>query len=83
MLRLHHTPRLRPIQRARFGRLAKAGFFFLGMPAGSFCSIDVTARCNLRCRHCYFIGPCGDAPNIPTFDLVGMTLWGRTQLSHV
>lgn len=25
------------------------------MPRGSFCSIDVTARCNLRCRHCYFL----------------------------
>jgi MoaA/NifB/PqqE/SkfB family radical SAM enzyme len=42
------------VRRARFGRLVKAGFFALGIPDGSFCSIDVTARCNLRCRHCYF-----------------------------
>lgn len=55
MLRLEHRPRFRPVRRARFGRLAKAGFFLLGIPRGSFCSIDVTARCNLRCRHCYFL----------------------------
>jgi MoaA/NifB/PqqE/SkfB family radical SAM enzyme len=55
MLRLDHHPRFRPIRRARFGRLAKLGFFALGMPVGSFCSIDVTARCNLRCKHCYFL----------------------------
>ncbi|MBW2030174.1 MAG: radical SAM protein [Deltaproteobacteria bacterium] len=26
-----------------------------GMPPGSLGGIDVTYRCNLRCRHCYFI----------------------------
>ncbi|MFH0788319.1 MAG: radical SAM protein [Pseudomonadota bacterium] len=26
-----------------------------GMPAGSLVGLDVTYRCNLRCRHCYFI----------------------------
>jgi len=55
MLQLEHQPRPRPVRRARFGRLAKLGFFALGIPRGSFCSIDVTARCNLRCRHCYFL----------------------------
>lgn len=24
------------------------------LPRNTFCSIDVTNRCNLRCRHCYF-----------------------------
>ncbi len=32
----------------------KGAFFALGMPRHAFCSIDVTARCNLRCKHCYF-----------------------------
>ncbi|MBW1714872.1 MAG: radical SAM protein [Deltaproteobacteria bacterium] len=26
-----------------------------GMPANSLGGIDVTYRCNLRCRHCYFL----------------------------
>lgn len=29
-------------------------FFFYGLPKGSFLSIDVTKKCNLRCKHCYF-----------------------------
>ncbi len=53
-LRLNHTPRPRPVRRARFGRLVKLGFFAFGIPEHSFCSIDVTSRCNLRCKHCYF-----------------------------
>ena len=53
-LRLDHHPRPRPVQRVPFSWLVKAGFFALGIPRNAFCSIDVTARCNLRCRHCYF-----------------------------
>jgi MoaA/NifB/PqqE/SkfB family radical SAM enzyme len=34
--------------------LAQVGFFFFGFPRNGFGSIDVTNRCNLRCRHCYF-----------------------------
>ena len=29
-------------------------FFVAGIPKGSFVSIDVTSKCNLRCKHCYF-----------------------------
>jgi len=29
-------------------------FFFAGFPKGSFVSVDVTSKCNLRCKHCYF-----------------------------
>ncbi|MCC6750366.1 MAG: hypothetical protein IT371_22060 [Deltaproteobacteria bacterium] len=54
MLRLPHAPRPRPVERARLGRLVKAGFFAFGIPDHSFCSVDVTARCPLRCEHCYF-----------------------------
>lgn len=54
-LKLEHRPRPRPVERVRFGLLVKAGFFALGIPARAFCSIDVTFRCNLRCRHCYFL----------------------------
>ncbi|MEE9487319.1 MAG: radical SAM protein [Candidatus Brocadiales bacterium] len=31
-----------------------ARFDILGKPKGAIGSIDVTNRCNLRCRHCYF-----------------------------
>jgi MoaA/NifB/PqqE/SkfB family radical SAM enzyme len=33
----------------------KVGFFLFGFPKNAFGSIDVTYRCNLRCRHCYFV----------------------------
>jgi len=29
-------------------------FFSVGAPKGSFGSVDVTRKCNLRCKHCYF-----------------------------
>jgi Fe-coproporphyrin III synthase len=54
-LRLDHRPRAREERRVPFSFLVKAGFFALGIPRGALCSIDVTARCNLRCRHCYFL----------------------------
>ena len=34
--------------------LPKALFFTVGVPKGSFASIDITNRCQLRCKHCYF-----------------------------
>lgn len=34
--------------------LAKVGFRLLGLPRNAFGSIDVTEKCNLRCKHCYF-----------------------------
>ena len=34
--------------------LAKVGFRLFGLPRNAFGSIDVTERCNLRCKHCYF-----------------------------
>jgi len=34
--------------------LPKALFFTVGFPKNSFASIDITNRCNLRCKHCYF-----------------------------
>jgi MoaA/NifB/PqqE/SkfB family radical SAM enzyme len=55
-LRLDHDPAPRPAG----GRLvsaydlAKVAFFFFGFPRNGFGSIDVTSRCNLRCRHCYY-----------------------------
>jgi MoaA/NifB/PqqE/SkfB family radical SAM enzyme len=54
LLRLEHRPRARPVRRVPFSWLVKGAFFALGLPAHAFCSIDVTARCNLRCKHCYF-----------------------------
>src|SRR5512137_684093 len=54
-LRLRHDPRPRPVERVPFSWLVKGAFFALGMPRDSLCSIDVTSRCNLRCRHCYFL----------------------------
>ena len=34
--------------------LPKTLFLMTGIPQGSFGSIDITNRCNLRCKHCYF-----------------------------
>jgi MoaA/NifB/PqqE/SkfB family radical SAM enzyme len=54
LLRLDHRPRARPIRRVPLSRLVKGALFALGMPDHAFCAVDVTARCNLRCKHCYF-----------------------------
>lgn len=34
--------------------LPRALFLTVGLPKNSFGSIDLTNRCNLRCKHCYF-----------------------------
>lgn len=34
--------------------LPRMFFFCAGFPKGSFISVDVTNKCNLRCKHCYF-----------------------------
>lgn len=34
--------------------MIKLGFRVFGLPRNAFGSIDVTPRCNLRCKHCYF-----------------------------
>src|SRR5512141_2960023 len=34
--------------------VAKVDFRLFGLPRNAFGSIDVTQRCNLRCKHCYF-----------------------------
>lgn len=41
-----------PFWKGRF--LPNLAFFFFGIPKNSFGSVDVTNRCNLRCKHCYF-----------------------------
>ncbi|MCB9556015.1 MAG: radical SAM protein [Deltaproteobacteria bacterium] len=69
-LRLEHNPL--PQKRRRLPSaydLAKVAFFFMGFPKNGFGSIDVTKRCNLRCRHCYyFAGPEEDLPNELSLD---------------
>ena len=35
-------------------QLLKSYFFIRGIPQNGFVSIDVTNKCNLRCKHCYF-----------------------------
>jgi MoaA/NifB/PqqE/SkfB family radical SAM enzyme len=34
--------------------LTRLALSVVPLPKNTFCSIDVTHRCNLRCRHCYF-----------------------------
>jgi sulfatase maturation enzyme AslB (radical SAM superfamily) len=34
--------------------LPKLALTVAPLPRNTFCSIDVTNRCNLRCKHCYF-----------------------------
>jgi Fe-coproporphyrin III synthase len=54
-LKLHHSPRPRQTRRIPCSHLVKGAFFTLGLPRNAFFAIDVTARCNLHCRHCYFL----------------------------
>jgi len=34
--------------------LPRVALLFAPFPKNTFCSIDVTAKCNLHCKHCYF-----------------------------
>lgn len=34
--------------------LPRLALMFVPFPKNTFCSIDVTSKCNLRCKHCYF-----------------------------
>lgn len=34
--------------------LLKGYFFLFGVPKDGFVSLDITNKCNLRCKHCYF-----------------------------
>ncbi len=34
--------------------LPRVALMFVPFPKNTFCSIDVTTKCNLRCKHCYF-----------------------------
>ena len=34
--------------------LPKLALTVVPLPRNTFCSIDVTSRCNLRCKHCYY-----------------------------
>lgn len=55
MLQLEHDVARAPRKRVPTAYdLAKAAFFFFGLPRNGFGSVDVTRRCNLRCRHCYY-----------------------------
>jgi MoaA/NifB/PqqE/SkfB family radical SAM enzyme len=54
VLSLEHRPIPRPRHRVPASFLVKTGFFLFGVPEHSFCTIDVTNRCNIRCDHCYF-----------------------------
>lgn len=63
-LELEHNPAPRPRRRASAYDLAKVAFFAFGFPRNAFGSIDITSRCNLRCRHCYYYaGPEEELPH--------------------
>ena len=34
--------------------LPRLALIFAPLPKNTFCSIDITSKCNLRCAHCYF-----------------------------
>ncbi len=62
-LELEHDPVPRPKHRPTAYDLAKFAFFAFGFPRNAFGSIDITSRCNLRCRHCYYYaGPEEELP---------------------
>ncbi len=59
-----HKP-AHPFWRGRV--LPRLALMVAPLPRHTFCSIDVTARCNLRCAHCYhFSRPQPDLPELTT-----------------
>lgn len=54
--------------------LAKVAFFLVGFPRNGFGSIDVTNRCNLRCRHCYFFAG-GEQPSTQLPEELSVEQW--------
>lgn len=47
----------RPTAKHPFWRgkiLPRLALIFAPLPKNTFCSIDITSKCNLRCAHCYF-----------------------------
>lgn len=53
-LELNHDPVVRTRRWPSAFDLLRVGFFAFGFPRNAFGSIDITNRCNLRCRHCYY-----------------------------
>jgi MoaA/NifB/PqqE/SkfB family radical SAM enzyme len=55
LLQLDHDPTPQsPSHGVSAYDLAQLAFFCFGFPRNGFGSLDVTHRCNLRCRHCYY-----------------------------
>ncbi len=51
------VPEFRSSQKRRFwrkDRLLKLALLFRGFPKNAIVSIDITNKCNIRCKHCYF-----------------------------
>ncbi len=55
MLRGTHQPRVREDSTGSIAYdLVRGAFFLFGFPHNAFGSFDITSKCNLRCRHCYY-----------------------------
>ncbi len=54
VLKLKHSPRPRVEAPLSIYDALKIGFFLFGLPKNGFISVDVTDKCNLHCKHCYF-----------------------------
>lgn len=50
----HRKPRKVGIQNLSEYLISRAIFLTIGFPKNAFGSVDITNRCNLRCKHCYF-----------------------------
>ena len=49
--------------------LPMAALFFYGIPKKSFGSVDVTDKCNLRCKHCYFYANPSSREELPVEEM--------------
>lgn len=63
--------------------LSRAVFLSIGFPKDAFGSVDLTNRCNLRCKHCYFFEQenpeeLSDEAWLKTFEKMG-TGWKKTR----
>lgn len=63
--------------------VSRAVFLSVGFPKDAFGSVDLTNRCNLRCKHCYFFEQenpeeLSDEAWLATFKKMG-TRWNKTR----
>ncbi len=82
-------PEFRIPEKRRFwkkDRLLKLALLFRGFPKNAIVSIDITNKCNIRCKHCYFFAydqdqelkPAEWAERLKELKAAGFPFWSAT-----